>query len=115
MLNQTNQPERLNPTVAWTPQEVAELFRLHALGWGWHAIGRAMGRSHSGVKSKFKYEMNNREIKAPSLPGVRDPVPEGVLAEQARRLAAWSERTLTATICGDPAPEWAALARRGVS
>ena len=108
--------ERLNPPVAWSTEEVDRLFQLRVvLGWGWDAIARDMGRTESGVKSKFKAVVHSRAPHAPSMPGVREPVPESVLNEQARRIVAWGERGLTATVLGDPPLQFSALAARKVA
>jgi hypothetical protein len=105
--------ERLTVPVAWPREEVARLLRLRLeLGWGWAEIACELGRTESGVKSKFKYEMHSREVRAPSLPFIREPVPESVLAEQARRIVAWGERSLTAAVFGDPPAQYSGLASR---
>jgi hypothetical protein len=104
--------ERLTVPVAWPREEVARLFRLRLeLGWGWAEIACELGRTESGVKSKFKYEQHNREVRAPSVPFVREPVPESVLAEQARRLSA-PFRDLAGAVFSDPPVGFSALDRR---
>jgi hypothetical protein len=104
--------ERLNPPVAWSTSEIEKLMHLRTqLGWDFSAIAIELGRTESGVKSKYKYVLNDRLIKAPALPGVRDPVPQQVLAEQARRLTA-PARDLTGAVFGDPPSGWSALDRR---
>jgi hypothetical protein len=103
------------PTIPqpWPEPEVERLFHLRSvLGWSWAEIALDMGRTESGVKSKFKYVLNDRIMKSPSVPFVREPVPDQVLREQARRVVAWGERSLTAAICGDPPAGWDARSRK---
>lgn len=97
----------------WSEGEKLELFRLRLEeGRDWAEIALALRRTESGVKSKFKYEQFRRQMAAPEPAEAREPVPDGVLREQARRIVAWGERTLTAAICGDPAPGFGAAASR---
>lgn len=104
--------ERLNPPVAWSTEEVDRLFQLRVvLGWGWDAIARDMGRTESGVKSKFKAVVFLR-AKNSSEPCQNEHVPETVLAEQAKRIVAWGQRSLTAAIMGDPPIQYSSLAKR---
>jgi len=105
--------ERLNPPVAWSTEEISKLMHLRAqLGWDWCAIAVELGRTESGVKSKYKYVLHERSCaKAPSLPGGREPIPETVLVEQARRLAA-AARDLAGAVFGDPPRGFSALDRR---
>lgn len=108
--------ERTAIPQAWPASEISELFRLRlVVGLDWAEIALALGRTESGVKSKYKYEKFSREVKAPSVPFVREPVPEVVLAEQARRVVAWGQRSLTASLMGDPPPQFSALAGRRVA
>lgn len=102
--------ERLTPSVAWSETEVERLLSLRALGHGWPEIAAQLGRTESGVKSKFKYQLHARTCQQPAPE--REPVPPSVLAEQARRVVAWGERSLTAALMGDPAPQYSSLARR---
>lgn len=107
--------ERLTVPQPWLGAEVAKLMHMRLmLGWGWGQIALELGRTESSVKSRFKYETHSREVKAPSVPFVREPVPDSVLKEQARRVVAWGERSLTAAILGDPAPQFSALGQRRV-
>lgn len=106
------------PTIPqpWFDAEVADLMRLRShLGWGWAEIAAKLGRTESSVKSRFKYETHSREVKAPSVPFVREPVPDSVLKEQAKRIVAWGERSLTAAMMGDPPPGWDARARKMIN
>jgi hypothetical protein len=104
--------ERLNPPVPWTADEVERLFQLRTqLGWDWAAIAVELGRTESGVKSKFKAVVHQRACTTPSLPGEREPIPEHVLAEQAKRLVARA-RDLAGAVFGDPPVGFSALDRR---
>lgn len=104
--------ERSTIPQPWPEAEVLELMRLRVhLGWGWAEIAVELGRTESGVKSKFKYELHQREVRAPSVPFVREPVPDSVLVEQARRLTA-SARDLAGAVFGDPPRGFSALDRR---
>jgi hypothetical protein len=85
------------------------------LGWSWGQIALELSRTESSVKSRFKYETHSREVKAPSVPFVREPVPDSVLKEQARRVVAWGERSLTAAVFGDPPPGWDPRARKMIN
>lgn len=108
--------ERSTIPQPWPEAEVAKLMHMRTiLGWGWAEIASDLGRTESSVKSRFKYEQHSREVRAPSVPFVREPVPCEVLAEQARRVVAWGERSLTASLMGDPAPQFSALAGRRVA
>jgi hypothetical protein len=108
--------ERLTPPQPWPDAEVARLFVLRQVeGRDWGEIASLLGRTESGVKSKLKYEIHRQQIRTPSVPYVREPVPEGVLREQARRVVAWGERSLTAALMGDPPPQYSSLARRAVA
>lgn len=105
--------ERLTVPQPWLDAEVAKLMHMRLmLGWSWGQIALELGRTESSVKSRFKYETHSREVKAPSVPFVREPVPESVLKEQARRVVAWGERSLTATLMGDPPAQFSSLASR---
>lgn len=107
--------ERLTEPVAWPPEEVARLFRLRQVeGRDWSEIARELGRTESGVKSKYKYELHSRDVRAPSVPFQREPVPELVLSEQARRLCA-PYRSQASAFCGDPPFGFSALDRRVVA
>lgn len=107
--------ERLNPPVAWTGEEVERLFRLRVqLGWDWAAIACDLGRTESGVKSKFKYVLFQKTVASPTLPGQRDPIPDSVLAEQARRVVARA-RDLAGSVFGDPPIGFSALDKRSVA
>ncbi len=104
--------ERLTIPQPWPDAEVGRLMHLRlVLGWGWAEIAVELGRTESGVKSKFKYESHERSVRAPSVPFVREPVPESVLVEQARRLTA-SARDLAGAVFGDPPRGFSALDRR---
>lgn len=108
--------ERLTVPQPWLDAEVAKLMRLRVvLGWSWGLIALELGRTESGVKSKFKYESHFREVKAPSVPFVREPIPDTVLREQARRVVAWGERSLTAAVFGDPPAGWDARSRKMIN
>lgn len=110
MLTTNHAFERQTEPQAWMRSEVDRLFTLRQLeGRDWSEIALALGRSESSVKSKYKYEIHSRLTEAPSLPFQREPIPQSVLAEQAKRLVAWGERTLTAAICGDPPIQYSAL------
>lgn len=105
------------PTIPqpWLDAEVAELMRLRSeLGLCWAEIAAKLRRTESGVKSRFKYEQHSREVRTPSVPFIREPVPDSVLKEQARRVVAWGERSLTAALMGDPAPQYSSLHRSGI-
>lgn len=107
--------ERPTAPVAWADAEVERLFHCRqVLGWDWGAIARELGRTESGVKSKFKYVQNDRLIKSPSVPFVREPIPADVLREQARRLSA-PFRDLAGAVFGDPPWGHSALDRRVVA
>jgi hypothetical protein len=107
--------ERTTIPQLWRDEEVAELMRLRLIeGRSWDEIAVALGRTESGVKSKYKYETHSREVRTPSVPFVRESVPDSVLKEQARRVVAWGERTLTATLMGDPPPLYSSLRRSGI-
>ena len=107
--------ERLNPPVPWTGEEVERLFQLRTqLGWDWAAIAVELGRTESGVKSKFKYVAFQKTVQAPSLPGQRDPIPDSVLNEQAKRMAA-RPRDLTGWVLGDPPRGFSALDKRSAA
>jgi len=80
-------------------------------GRSWDEIATALGRTESGVKSKFKYQLHQREVKAPAVPFVREPVPSEVLLEQAKRLTA-TARDLAGSVFGDPPRGFSALDRR---
>jgi hypothetical protein len=98
----------------WTDDEVALLLRLRRERHDWATIvGHFPGRSHAAVVSKFNYLMAapNRP-KLAAIPFVREPTPPEVLADQAKRVAAWAQRSLTASLMGDPPPQFSALARR---
>lgn len=104
--------ERTTIPQAWSDEEIAKLMRLRLnVGLDWSEIALELGRTESGVKSKFKYVSYLREVKAPSVPFVREPIPAGVLAEQARRLAA-PARDLAGAIFRDPPKGFSALDRR---
>lgn len=106
--------ERTTIPQPWPDAEVARLMRLRLdLGWSWAEIALELGRTESGVKSRFKYEQHSREVKAPSVPFVREPVPDSVLADQARRLTAGA-RDLAGSVFGDPPRGFSALDRRAV-
>jgi hypothetical protein len=81
------------------------------LGWSWAQIALELSRTESGVKSRFKYETHSREVKAPSVPFVREPTPAEVLLEQAKRLTA-PFRSHAAAAFGDPPFGFSALDRR---
>lgn len=103
--------ERLTTPQPWPDAEVERLFRLRLIeGWDWDAIARELGRTPSGVKSKFKYQQHNQATRAPSVPG-RESVPEGVLKEQARRVVACA-RDLAGAVFGDPPVGFSALDKR---
>jgi hypothetical protein len=111
---ETDSFERPTKSHLWPDIEVEELMRLRVVeGRDWAEIALALGRTESGVKSKFKYEKFAREIKAPSVPFQREPVPDGVLREQAKRLAA-SFRSQAGAAFGDPPFGFSALDRRMV-
>lgn len=104
--------ERSTIPQPWTETEVARLMHLRTvLGRGWPEIAIELRRTESGVKSKFKYELHQREVRAPSVPFIREPVPAEVLIEQAKRLTA-SARDLAGAIFGDPPRGFSALDRR---
>ena len=104
--------ERLTIPQPWPDAEVARLMHLRfVLGWGWGQIAVELGRTESSVKSRFKYEQHSRDVKAPSVPFVREPIPDGVLREQARRLTA-TARDLAGAVFGDPPRGFSALDRR---
>lgn len=105
--------ERTTIPQAWSDEEIAKLMRLRLnVGLDWSEIALELGRTESGVKSKFKYVSYERETKAPSIPFVREPIPASVLAEQAKRVVAWGQRSLTGSLMGDPPEQFSALARR---
>jgi hypothetical protein len=107
--------ERSTIPQPWPDAEVARLFALRQVeGRDWGEIALALGRTESGVKSKYKYELHSRECRAPSVPYVREPVPSEVLAEQARRLTAWY-RSQAGALFGDPPVGCSALDRRVVA
>jgi Myb-like DNA-binding domain len=108
--------ERTTIPQIWRDDEVSELMRLRLTeGRSWDEIARALGRTESGVKSKYKYETHSREVRMPSVPFVREAVPDSVLKEQARRVVAWGERSLTAAVFGDPPPGWDARSRKMIN
>lgn len=112
MLDQTTF-ERLTTPQPWPEAEVARLMHLRLeLGWGWPEIALELGRTESGVKSKLKYEQFSKEVRSPSIPFVREPIPKTVLAEQSQRIIAWGERSLTASLMGDPPVKFSALGKR---
>ena len=99
----------------WSLAEKAELFRLRLEeGLDWSEIALALGRTESGVKSKFKYEQFRQQVAAPDFPEAREPVPESVLREQARRVTAWY-RGQVGALCGDPPVGFSALDRRAAA
>lgn len=103
--------ERLTVPKPWPDEEIKRLFHLrNVLGRDWSEIAIDLGRTESGVKSKFKYATYERETKQPSVPFVREPVPDTVLVDRAKRLGS-AARDLTASILGDPIPGWSALER----
>lgn len=107
--------ERPTAPVAWADAEVERLMRLRlALGWSWDDIAADLGRTESGVKSKFKYEQHSREVRAPSVPFVREPVPDCVMLDRARRLSA-PFRDLAGAVFGDPPWGHSALDRRSAA
>jgi hypothetical protein len=104
--------ERKTIPQAWPAEEIAELLRLRLQeGRDWSEISIRLGRSESAVKSKFKYVQHDRAAKEPAVPFVREPVPDSVLAEQARRLVA-PFRDLAGAVFGDPPVGCSALDRR---
>lgn len=104
--------ERTTIPQPWPDAEVARLMHLRTgLGWGWAEIASELGRTESGVKSKFKYEQHSRECRVPSVPFVREPTPVEVLREQARRMTA-PFRSQAAAAFGDPPFGFSALDRR---
>jgi hypothetical protein len=104
--------ERTTIPQAWSDEEIQKLFRLRqVVGLSWAEIAEELGRTESGVKSKFKYQQHERMVQAPSVPFIREPVPERVLAEQARRLAA-PPQDLVGWTQGDPPKGFSALDRR---
>lgn len=104
--------ERPTAPVAWSAVEIARLFHLRLeLGWDWPRVARALGRTESGVKSKLKYELFRRSVQRPAVPFEREPVPESVLAEQAKRIVA-PFRDLAGAVFGDPPVGCSMLDRR---
>jgi hypothetical protein len=107
--------ERKTIPQAWPESEKAELMRLRLVeGRDWSEIAVILKRSEAAVKSKFKYEQCQPQNLKAAIGG-REPVPANVLAEQTRRIAAWSQRTLTAAAMGDPPPGFSALDRRAIA
>jgi hypothetical protein len=105
--------ERKTIPQAWPESEKAELMRLRLVeGRDWSEIAVILKRSEAAVKSKFKYEQCQPQNLKAAIGG-REPVPASVLAEQTRRIAAWSQRTLTAAAMGDPPPGFSALGGEG--
>lgn len=104
--------ERSTIPQPWPEAEVARLFALRQVeGRDWGEIALALGRTESGVKSRFKYEIHSRAVKARSVPFVREPIPASVLAEHGRRLAA-PFRDLAGAVFGDPPFGYSALDSR---
>lgn len=98
----------------WSDEEEELLLKLRRERHDWATIvGSFPGRSHAAVVSKFNYLMAapNRP-KGSAIPFVREPVPEQVLVDQAKRAVAWGQRSLTGSLMGDPPPQFSALARR---
>lgn len=94
--------ERLTVPQPWSEDQIKRLFYLrNSKGWNWAEIATDLGRTESGVKSKFKYVSFDRETKVPSVPFVREPIPDIVLIDRARRLAA-SARDIAGAVFGDP-------------
>lgn len=94
--------ERSTIPQPWPEAEVARLFALRQVeGRDWGEIALELGRTESGVKSKYKYEQFSKQMRSPSVPFVREAIPAKVLAEQARRLAA-PFRDLAGAVFGDP-------------
>jgi hypothetical protein len=108
--------ERLTTPKPWSADELEQLVNLRRqAGLDWSEIAIRLDRTESGVKSKMKYIQYEaeRSAKQPSVPFEREPIPDSVLIDRARRLAA-SARDLTASICGDPPRGYSALDRRMV-
>lgn len=107
--------ERLNAPVPWTTEEVDRLFHLRLrLGWDWSAVALDLGRTESGVKSKFKAVVFARSTATAIRVADRDPIPDSVLNEQARRLCAVA-RDLTGLVMGDPPRGFSELDKRSVA
>ena len=99
----------------WTPQEEARLIRLKEVeGKTWDQIVRRFpGRTRAGIISKYAY-MKSEKTRAetpPAVPFVREPIPDHVLLDAARRAAA-GPRDLVGAIMGDPPRGHSALDRR---
>lgn len=104
--------ERLTIPQPWSDDEIKRLFHLrNVVGWDWSEIALDLGRTESGVKSKYKYATYQRETKVPSIPFIREPTPEDVLIDRAKRFSE-QHQSLTAAICGDPVFSQSALAKR---
>lgn len=96
---------------AWTSAEVARLMRMRRDGLGWPEIAEALGRTESGVRSRFKYANHAACVSGPEKAFQREPVPDSVLAEQARRICA-PFRDLAGAVFGDPPIGSSALDQR---
>lgn len=105
-------------TRRWTEDEIELLKRRKAEGIKADVIASELGRTKSSVNERWRWMINNEEIKARRRRRsaniiVRDApnnVPNDVLIERERRLTA--PLTINCLILGDPRPGFSALDRR---
>jgi hypothetical protein len=97
--------------VAWTEADKKQLIALRdGAKLGWTEIGQRLGRPSGTVYDKYKYLKHASSI-GPRIQSTNGMlIPEDVLAERERRLAA--PITIAAYVLGDPRPGYSALDRR---
>lgn len=91
---------------AWTEADIAELKRLHALGYTTRGIADAMGRTLAAVATK------KGKVIGPKVAPYSAPT---ATIREWRKVQNLQHSSITAMLCGDPLPGRSALDRRGVA
>ena len=105
----------------WLPEELAQLRYLReTMRYTWAYISKQVGHTQASCEITYHVRVKGGRGKIPKKPGpvlghIVEPSSrprQHLFDEQARRLAAYARRDLTATICGDPPPGYSAHDRQ---
>lgn len=111
----------------WSPEQIREAVTMRAAGSSWKTIGYALGRDPDVVKSKLasinastvasannllREGLHTKTERALPMHTPSPPITPELEEQRSRNYAAQAERSLTASVFGDPPPGRSALDQR---